>query len=89
MLGSTAAPTFEQVHRLSYVRQILDETLRLWPTAPGFTRHPYEDTVIGGRYAIPADTPITGPEPGAAPRTPRSGARTPRSSTPTTPPPSG
>ena len=58
VLGSTAAPTFEQVQRLTYVRQILDESLRLWPTAPGFTRQPYEDTVIGGRYAIPAHTPI-------------------------------
>jgi len=58
VFGSTAAPTFEQVHRLRYVRQILDETLRLWPTAPGFTRQPREDTVIGGRYAIPAHTPI-------------------------------
>ena len=58
VFGSTAAPTFEQVHRLRYVRQILDETLRLWPTAPGFTRQPFEDTVIGGRYAIPAHTPI-------------------------------
>ena len=46
------------MHRLTYVRQILDETLRLWPTAPGFTRQPFEDTVIGGRYAIPAHTPI-------------------------------
>jgi cytochrome P450 / NADPH-cytochrome P450 reductase len=59
VLGSTAAPTYEQVHRLTYVRQILDESLRLWPTAPGFTRQPYEDTVIGGRYAIPAQTPMT------------------------------
>ena len=59
VLGDTAAPTFEQVHRLRYVRQILDETLRLWPTAPGFNRTPYEDTVIGGRYAIAAGTPIT------------------------------
>ena len=58
VFGTTAAPTFEQVHRLRYVRQILDETLRLWPTAPGFTRQPFEDTVIGGRYAIPAHTPI-------------------------------
>ena len=33
--AARAAPTFEQVHRLTYVRQILDETLRLWPTAPG------------------------------------------------------
>jgi len=59
VLGSTAAPTFEQVQRLVYVRQILDEALRLWPTAPGFTRQPYQDTVIAGRYAIPAHTPIT------------------------------
>ena len=42
VLGTTAAPTFEQVHRLRYVRQILDETLRLWPTAPGL--HPLPRT---------------------------------------------
>ena len=59
VLGSDAWPTFEQVHRLTYIRQVLDESLRLWPTAPGFSRYPYEDTVIGGRYAIPAHTPIT------------------------------
>src|SRR5919202_2115870 len=59
VLGTTAEPTFDQVHRLRYVRQVLDETLRLWPTAPGFTRYPYQDTVIGGRYAIPAHTGIT------------------------------
>jgi cytochrome P450 / NADPH-cytochrome P450 reductase len=59
VLGSAASPTYEQVHRLTYVRQVLDETLRLWPTAPGFTRQPFEDTVIGGRYAVPAHMPIT------------------------------
>ncbi|RYU11814.1 bifunctional cytochrome P450/NADPH--P450 reductase [Nocardioides iriomotensis] len=59
VLGDTAAPTFEQVHRLTYVRQVLDESLRLWPTAPGFTRRPREDTTIGGRYHLPADTAIT------------------------------
>ncbi|MGZ4698217.1 MAG: bifunctional cytochrome P450/NADPH--P450 reductase [Oryzihumus sp.] len=59
VFGDTAAPTFEQVHRLTYVRQVLDESLRLWPTAPGFTRAPFQDTVIGGRYAIPAHTPLT------------------------------
>ncbi len=59
VLGDTATPTFEQVHRLTYVRQVLDEALRLWPTAPGFSRYPYEDTTIGGRYAIPAHTTIT------------------------------
>jgi cytochrome P450 / NADPH-cytochrome P450 reductase len=59
VLGSTAAPTFEQIHRLRYVRQVLDETLRLWPTAPAFTRGPFDDVVLGGRYAIPAHTPLT------------------------------
>jgi cytochrome P450/NADPH-cytochrome P450 reductase len=59
VLGTAARPTFEQVIRLRYVRQVLDETLRLWPTAPAFTRYPYEDTVLGGRYGIPAGTVIT------------------------------
>jgi cytochrome P450/NADPH-cytochrome P450 reductase len=49
-------PTYEQVHRLRYITQILNETLRLWPTAPGFSRHPYEDTVIGGKYQVTKDT---------------------------------
>ena len=31
-------PTVAQVGQLGYIRQILDETLRLWPTAPAFTR---------------------------------------------------
>ncbi|GAA4801668.1 bifunctional P-450/NADPH--P450 reductase [Actinomycetospora chlora] len=34
----SVAPTVAQVGKLGYVRQILDETLRLWPTAPAFTR---------------------------------------------------
>jgi cytochrome P450/NADPH-cytochrome P450 reductase len=59
VLGSTAEPTFDQVNRLRYIRQILDETLRLWPTAPGFTRQAYQDTVIGGQYEIPAGLPLT------------------------------
>jgi cytochrome P450 / NADPH-cytochrome P450 reductase len=56
VLGGTLQPTFDQVHELTYVRQVLDEALRLWPTAAGFRRHAKEDTVIGGgRYAIPQD----------------------------------
>jgi cytochrome P450 / NADPH-cytochrome P450 reductase len=56
VLGGTRQPTFDQVHELTYVRQVLDEVLRLWPTASGFRRHAREDTVIGdGRYAIPQD----------------------------------
>ena len=59
VLGDTAEPTYEQVHALTSVRQILDESLRLWPTAPMFTRAPFQDTVIGGAYAIPKDTGVS------------------------------
>jgi cytochrome P450 len=34
------------------VRAVLDEALRLWPTAPGYLRVAREDTVLGGRYRI-------------------------------------
>ncbi len=54
VLGADAdlLPAYPQVGKLTYIRQILEETLRLWPTAPGFTRYPFEDTVIGGRYPL-------------------------------------
>ena len=59
VLGSTPAPSRDQLHELRYVNQIIDETLRLWPTAPGFNRAPYDDAIIGGRYLIPKGTPVT------------------------------
>ncbi len=45
-------PSYEQVRKLEYVLQILKETLRLWPTAPAFSRYPLETTVIGGKYQL-------------------------------------
>jgi len=59
VLGDTAEPTYEQVHQLTFVRQILDESLRLWPTAPMFTRAARADTVIGGKYLAPKDVGIS------------------------------
>ncbi|WP_269854659.1 bifunctional cytochrome P450/NADPH--P450 reductase [Streptomyces sp. RPT161] len=47
-------PSFEDVGKLRYVRQVLNETLRLWPTAAAFQREALADTVIGGRYPIKA-----------------------------------
>ncbi|WP_031940893.1 cytochrome P450, partial [Prescottella defluvii] len=48
------APPFEKVAKLRYVRRVLDETLRLWPTAPAYAREAREDTVLGGRYPMRA-----------------------------------
>jgi cytochrome P450/NADPH-cytochrome P450 reductase len=53
----SAIPTAPQIGKLAYVTQILEETLRLWPTAPAFTRQPLEDTTVGG-YEFRAGTPI-------------------------------
>jgi len=47
-----AEPTFEQVPKFRHLRRVFDEGLRLWPTAPAFTRSPNADTVIGGRYRM-------------------------------------
>ncbi len=48
----TAAPTYAQVNQLTYVTQVLKESLRLWPTAAAFALYPLEDTVIGGQYKM-------------------------------------
>lgn len=45
-------PTYGDIGRLGYVRQVLNESLRLWPTAPAFGLAPVEDTVIAGKYAV-------------------------------------
>lgn len=46
--------------QLKYINALTRETLRLTPTAPGFTVGAREDTVLGGKYPIKKDVPITG-----------------------------
>ena len=60
MLGTdpSVLPTYQQLQGLTYVTQILNETLRLYPTAPAFTRQPYKDDVVGG-YLLPKGSSIT------------------------------
>lgn len=54
-----AEPTFEQVAKFRYIRRVLDESLRLWPTAPAFTRSPREElTLSSGHRMRPEDWAI-------------------------------
>src|SRR3984957_20522956 len=53
-----ALPTYAQTRQLPYVSQTLEETLRLWPTAPAFARRPYKDTVLGGKYEVQAGSAV-------------------------------
>ncbi|TSD95686.1 cytochrome P450 [Skermania sp. ID1734] len=50
----TERPGFEQVAKLRYVRRVLDESLRLWPTAPVYAREAKQDTLLAGRYPMKA-----------------------------------
>ncbi len=61
VLGSdiSAVPTYLQVNQLTYISQILKESLRLYPTAPAFGLSPYEDETIGGKYKLKKRTFIT------------------------------
>ncbi|WP_405358868.1 cytochrome P450 [Kitasatospora sp. NBC_00085] len=51
-------PSYEDVGRLRYTRQVLNEALRLWPTAPAFSREAREDTLLGGRIPVRAGEPV-------------------------------
>ncbi|MGW4568816.1 cytochrome P450, partial [Streptomyces sp. NPDC004561] len=59
--GTTAdpEPTYDDIGRLTYTRQVLNEALRLWPTAAAFSRHARENTVLGGRIPLAAGQAVT------------------------------
>ncbi|WP_353946749.1 cytochrome P450 [Streptomyces sp. HUAS MG91] len=59
--GDTADPEpgFDDIGRLTYTRQVLNEALRLWPTAAAFSRQAREDTLLGGRIPLRAGQGVT------------------------------
>ncbi|HEX8383862.1 MAG TPA: cytochrome P450 [Sphingomonas sp.] len=58
VLPGDERPDYADVARLDVIERILNEALRLWPTAPAFTVAPYEDAVIGGRWHLRKDRPV-------------------------------
>ncbi|MER5950107.1 cytochrome P450 [Streptomyces sp. NPDC001904] len=50
--GAVDVPAYEQVAKLRYLRRVLDESLRLWPTAPAFAREAVSDTTLGGTHPM-------------------------------------
>ena len=50
--GDTRTPGYEQVAKLRYVRRVLDESLRLWPTAPAYAREATRDTELTGVHPM-------------------------------------
>lgn len=52
--GTDPDPTFEQIPRLRCIRRVLDESLRLWPTVPAYSREAREDTVLGNGFPMKA-----------------------------------
>lgn len=52
-------PSYNQVRELKYVRMVLNESLRLWPTAPAFSLFAKEDTRIGGNVPITKGDSVT------------------------------
>ncbi|MCO4768969.1 MAG: cytochrome P450 [Deltaproteobacteria bacterium] len=47
-------PTVEHIEQLVYTRQVLDESMRIYPPAWLFGRTPAKDEALGG-FAVPAD----------------------------------
>ncbi|MCH0558470.1 cytochrome P450 [Streptomyces sp. MUM 16J] len=52
-------PAYDDIGRLTYTRQVLNEALRLWPTAAAFSRHARVDTLLGGRLPLRAGQAVT------------------------------
>ncbi|MFJ8330261.1 cytochrome P450 [Streptomyces sp. NPDC094437] len=50
--GDAEVPGYDQVAKLRYLRRVLDEALRLWPTAPAYAHEATVDTVLAGEHPM-------------------------------------
>ncbi len=54
-------PTYDQLEQLAFTRQVLDETLRLYPPVWLFTRKAVEADMLGGQQIAPGDNVFLSP----------------------------
>lgn len=52
-------PSYDDIGKLTYLRQVIEETLRLSPPVLHFDRMALEDTVIGGKYPVKRGEAVT------------------------------
>lgn len=55
---TSSIPTYKQVLEMKYVRMVLQESLRMWPTAPAFSLYAMEDTLLAGKYPLKKDESV-------------------------------
>jgi cytochrome P450 / NADPH-cytochrome P450 reductase len=58
VLPGDTRPEYRHLARLDVIDRVLEEALRLWPTAPAYSVAPYEDTRLGGRYPLKKNWPV-------------------------------
>lgn len=52
-------PTYDDIGRFTYLKQVINETLRLSPPVLNFDRMALQDTVIGGQYPVKKGEALT------------------------------
>ncbi|MBT0566095.1 cytochrome P450 [Williamsia sp. CHRR-6] len=60
ILGDEDHPevSYNDIGQFTYMRRVIDETLRLTPSVPLYQVAPYEDAVLLGKYLVPKDQPV-------------------------------